>query len=128
MSDFVPRSVKELYRKMLDWNALRGEVFFDGEAGEMTWIIAEDFRIEVGLWRAEWTVSVFDCAGPGRRPLTHWHSDAEEIYGTMLRLNDGGMKAAYVDTLTGRRIAYVGEPDGRERRGLRRLRFLGEGR
>ena len=126
MSDFVPASTKELYQKMFGWNNLRGKISYDEETENMTWIIANDLRLEISLWGFEGMVNVFDSDLPKTTALTHWHPDADEVYREMLDINESKIKFAYIDTVFGKQIVYIGIPTAKKKYRFRLIRFLGE--
>ncbi len=126
MSDYAPSSAKELYDTMLAWTDLRGRIAYDGKSQTMTWILAEDLRLEISIWAGEGTVRVFDSEKPKILELTHWHSDADILYQEMLDINKGNVKFAYTNTLLGKKILYVGSDSPKKKQRFPLVRYLGE--
>ena len=123
---FVPSSAVALYEKMHTWDALRGRLLYDTETERITWILAEDLRLEISFFDAEGTVEVFDSAQAKRLSLTHWHPPAETIYEEMLLINKGNIRFAYINTLFGKEMVYIGPLTGRKRHRFHLLHYLGE--
>lgn len=126
MEQFMPASANELYQKMLTWDNLRGYISYDEKSTRMTWRIAVDLILEISVHNGEGYVSVFDSAHPKAHELTHWHPDADVIYEEMLDINEGKMKFAYINTLFGKQIVYIGIPKNKKKRDLRLIHYLGE--
>lgn len=126
MSDFTPSSPKELYDAMLAWTDLRGRIAYEEKSQTMTWVIAEDLRLEISIFAGEGTVRVFDSAQPKILDLTHWHSEADILYQEMLDINKGKVKFAYIPALFGKQMVYVGFPSEKKKHRFRLIRYLGE--
>ena len=126
MECFVPASANELYQKMLTWDNLRGYISYDEKSTRMTWSIAVDLILEISIYNGEGYVSVFDSAQPRALDLTHWHPDADVIYEEMLDINEGKIKFAYINTLFGKQIVYIGTPKNKKKHHLRIIHYLGE--
>ena len=126
MEKFVPASAKELYQKMLTWDNLRGYISYDEKTTRMTWSVAADLRLEISVYNGEGYVSVFDSEQLKVLDITHWHPDADVIYEEMLDINEGKIKFAYINTLFGKEIVYIGIPKNKKKQHLRLIHYLGE--
>ena len=144
MSNYAPSSAKELYDTMLTWADLRGGITYDEKSQALTWVIAEDLRLEIYIWNGEGTVHVFDSGQPKILELTHWHSDADILYQEVLDgkwthdkllqyaeegymdINKGNVKFAYIHTLFGKHIVYVGFSAQKKKHRFRLIHYLGE--
>jgi len=126
MEQFVPASTKELYQKMLIWDNLRGYISYDEKTTMMIWNAAVDLSLEIGIFNGEGYVSVFDSAQHRGVGLTHWHPDADEIYEEMLDINEGKTKFAYINTLFGKAMVYIGTSKNKKKHHLHLIHYLGE--